>query len=502
MKSPILARLFISTLLLFLLLNCRFNLLGQNIPTIYFDKPEGTYPTGTQLKVNISCVDVNGSLIDTRLFYTIDGSKPTTSSYEINNNGEILITDNLLESPITINVYATNDDDIAVYGSASYRFESSRFHFTRVTAKNQIKDGDKVTFAIWGNYGYTNEEKQYFKYAIGTDYDSKTYSYNAIPISVIDNNNIEILNEQPNILTIKRSGASYAFYTQDEKYLTCEKDYFMFMKLTDPDANGKPIANALTTLTFKNNVLSSVQFKNSAAYLCCKILQVNGANDAWGTMNTTNSANYITPVMLKLDDSSTSNSDDCGMYLTLDNNCYQFPAQPFAQRFTSEGNGKYSMSLSAPIQGRFIIRDGKADLTGTYYGFDPSSYTGDNAYVYAGALYREESNELFIGHHDATYPLVKNPQQLTYFTTNSNEAIGQCGQLNAALLILDTSGDTPTLSITNKTVTGYGDISANKELLFEKYYTLQGSYIGNNRPSLPGIYIRQTNTDTTKIFVK
>ena len=97
---------------------------------------------------------------------------------------------------------------------------------------------------------------------------------------------------------------------------------------------------------------------------------------------------------------------------------------------------------------------------------------------------------------------MKNPQQLTYFTTNSNEAIGQCGQLNAALLILDTSGDTPTLSITNKTVTGYGDVSANKELLFEKYYTLQGSYIGNNRPSLPGIYIRHTNTDTTKIFVK
>ena len=150
----------------------------------------------------------------------------------------------------------------------------------------------------------------------------------------------------------------------------------------------------------------------------------------------------------------------------------------------------------ANFSGRFYIRDGRADNSGTFFGAHAEDTSAAN---YSAGNTRADTSaesDICIDRQDKRYTLERNPATLQYFTTSSDVAAGMTGGLYSGTLTLDTTGDGPTLALTDPVVTGATTLlSPDSEKGPATYFDLQGRPVSN--PTVPGLYIRRTPVSST-----
>jgi hypothetical protein len=160
---------------------------GCNVAAPAFSIPSGTY--NTQIMLNL-LTSTTGALV----YYTLDGSNPTTSSTRLQFNGSILLQNTTAQSTWTVNAYATLNGVNSSVVTSTYK----------ITANTPTAWNGSTTFKVVNNTGYPNTEVYWFM--IGMDWATGDF------VTINSNGTEHFLSTADNTIPVPAMGASYADY--------------------------------------------------------------------------------------------------------------------------------------------------------------------------------------------------------------------------------------------------------------------------------------------------
>lgn len=492
-------------------------------PVITFSVAEGNVKGDSEsvvLQLNDDCYP------EAEVYYTLDARRAHTYETEVNDDHRIKYTlgDVITINPtdldcnineVTINAYAVNRAG-EYTTSATYTFgaknEPGTSTWEKLTDPSTLKDGDRIVLV-----GYNQTKNTY--HAMGNT-EGKDF-INVVNANVSDN--ILILPETAQILTLKKSENNWILYTDIESntylYTTKEKFLKSGKNITGEFVNVALIAKSNKTtdtndeMVIKYDLTSTSSFQiqfnpTSPRFSCYKATMTNPIvfreNVTPGEVITP-AADYYLVMHQNIWNNNEETAvpfryDETKGYYTLD--ISTIPGQVSGQenyKFNEDGVGGFA--------GKFYVRDGKADHTGVHF----APVTVGRSAQSAVSFIADNDGKV----HADILPVDNNAEQKglvhdgpTMFSTEiAGELEGQPIMRPIAYskgtLILQPKGDAPYLEmqVEKGGITGVENITAEGSTGEAVYYNLQGVKVDGDNLT-PGIYVRRQGNTATKVMVK
>ena len=460
---------------------------AEGVARIILNVAENVIDSGKSFYLKPYCLNGNDKLdTSAKVYYTLDGTLPTEESETVPAEG-ILVKCAEPYGRVTVNMLAMNDGG-SIVASACYEFYNGYdCVYRRVDDPASLHDGDRVLFVrSYSREGF--EPWIVMQHGFASGYDYTNMCFQSVDLKINDDGTIIDVPVEAMALTLEKSGSTWRFKTPEGDYLTAK-------------SNATPFVISKTSSSLSNfkfeTVGSSYRLKTNSSnrYICATAQNAADRVAEWKT-KTSLSGNDECPVLYVKEAGKefvhTPADADNEFYLVIED---LETGNQLTQRFTNLHNGKHQLSV-ANFSGRFYIRDGRADNSGTFFGAHAEDTSAAN---YSAGNTRADTSaesDICIDRQDKRYTLERNPATLQYFTTSSDVAAGMTGGLYSGTLTLDTTGDGPTLALTDPVVTGATTLlSPDSEKGPATYFDLQGRPVSN--PTVPGLYIRRTPVSST-----
>ena len=464
---------------------------AEGVARIILNAAENVIDSGKSFYLKPYCLNGNDKLdTSAKVYYTLDGTLPTEESETVPAEG-ILVKCAEPYGRVTVNMLAMNDGG-SVVASACYEFYNGYdCVYRRVDDPATLHDGDRVLFVrSYSREGF--EPWIVMQHGFAPGYDYTNMCFQSADLKISDDGTIIDVPVEAMALTLEKSGNTWRFKTPEGDYLTAKSNATPFVV--------SKTSSSLSNFKFET-VGSSYRLKTNSYNRCiCATAQNTADRVAEWKTKTSLSGNDECPVLYVKESGKefvhTPADADNEFYLVIED---LETGNQLTQRFTNLHNGKHQLSV-ANFSGRFYIRDGRADNSGTFFGAHAEDTSAAN---YSAGNTRADTyaeSDICIDRKDKSYTLERNPATLQYFTTSSDVAAGMTGGLYSGTLTLDTTGDGPTLALTDPVVTGATTLlSPDSEKGPATYFDLQGRPVSN--PSVPGLYIRHTPASDTIILI-
>ncbi len=462
-------------------------LYGQAPNKIVFDVVEGVYASDESLIVKVKCYDIeeNDITSSVRLSYTTDGSLPDSQSEYMGDDGVVLVADAKYKR-ITLNVLAENSDGV-LHANACYVFDDNGVVYTNVTSMDGLQHGDQVLFVVSGALGPSGlvRSSTILNEKVSS---STTFLYRNVAVDINDEK-IIFVPDNALLVTLEKGTNCWYLKTPEGEYISSVKDKSGFELRTTKNTYSKAVFETKST-PYK------IKMGNSR-YFACVTMDDKIYNWSWQTaiVSSFEDGELGLPMLFKKNSTyqTTPNDTENEFYLVVED---AYTGKQQTIRFTNIGGGKHSLFVDN-LCGRFYIRDGRADNSGTYFGVASHNVANESMMIVSNL-----EDDVFIGRDGGSIELSRNPENLVYLTTSTNASIGQIGRLERGVFLIDLSS-TPTLTISEPVVTDVDDtIIDSGDNVPPVYYDLHGRILGNEMPQKSGVYIKQRASDAVKFVIR